>query len=151
MNTSNFADIQEEFIKRVHNDVWCAVTTVNRANRPRSRVLHPIWEGQVGWIATGRDSHKSKHLAENPYISLTYLKDPMNPVYVDCKTEWVDDMAEKQRLWDVFGNTPPPLGYELGQFFGTVDSKGYGLLKLTPWRIELYSLLTQDNKIWREA
>jgi len=149
MQTTNFADIQEEFIERVHNDVWCSVTTINRANRPRSRVLHPIWEGQTGWIATGRQSHKSKHLAENPYISLTYMKDPLNPVYVDCKAEWVDDMAEKQRIWDLFTNTPPPLGYELAQFFGTVDSAGYGLLKLTPWRIELYSLMTQDNKIWR--
>ncbi|MEM9952210.1 MAG: pyridoxamine 5'-phosphate oxidase family protein [Chloroflexota bacterium] len=151
MKTNRFSDIEKEFIQRVHDDVWCSMTTINRANRPRSRVLHPIWEGQIGWIATGRYSHKSKHLAENPYVSLTYMKDPLNPVYVDCKTEWIDDMTEKQRIWDLFSNTPPPLGYNLAQFFGSVDSEGYGLLKLMPWRIELYSLMTQDNKIWHEA
>ena len=74
MKTNNFADIQEEFIERVHNDVWCSVATVNRANRPRSRVLHPIWEGQTGWIATGRQSHKSKHLAENPALLQSSVK-----------------------------------------------------------------------------
>lgn len=151
MDTTNFADIQDEFIERVHNDVWCAVATMNRDNRPRSRVLHPIWEGQVGWIATGRYTLKTKHLAENPYISLTYMKDPLNPVYVDCKAEWLDDMAEKQRIWNLYGSTPPPLGYDLAPFFGAVDSKGYGLLKLTPWRIQLYSLMTNVNKVWHEA
>ena len=26
------------------------------------------------------------------------------------KAEWIDDMAHKQRIWDLFKNAPPPLG-----------------------------------------
>lgn len=148
MDVQAFAEIEAEFIQRAHSAVWCAVTTINSANRPRSRVLHPIWEGQTGWIATGRQSHKAKHLAENPYISLTYMKDPLNPVYVDCKAEWVDDATEKARLWHLFSTTAPPLGYDLAPFFGSLDNPGYGVLKLTPWRIELASL-GGDVKVWR--
>ncbi|MEQ8672493.1 MAG: pyridoxamine 5'-phosphate oxidase family protein [Aggregatilineales bacterium] len=148
MEVKQFEEIEAEFIQRVHSAVWCAVTTINSANRPRSRVLHPIWEGRLGWIATGRQSHKAKHLAENPYISLTYMKDPLNPVYVDCKAEWVDDSTEKVRIWELFGATPPPLGYDLAPFFGSVDNPGYGLLKLSPWRIELSSL-GGEVRVWR--
>jgi len=150
METTDFNEIKDEFIQRAHDAVWCSVATVNRADRPRSRVLHPIWEGQTGWIATGRHTLKTKHLEQNPYVSLTYMKDPLNPVYVDCRTEWIDDKDEKQRIWDLFTTTPEPLGYKLAAFFGSVDNAGYGLLKLIPWRIELYSL-GGASKVWREA
>lgn len=149
MNITNFADIQDEFIEKVHDAVWCAVVTTNAQNRPRSRVLHPIWEGQIGWIATGRQTLKTKHLAHSPYVSLTYMKDPLNPVYVDCMAEWADDEETKQRIWDLFTNTPEPLGYDLSMFFGAVTNPGYGVLKLIPHRIELYSL-GSESKIWRK-
>ena len=148
MDITDFSTIEDEFIQRVHDAVWCNVTTVNTVNRPRSRVLHPIWEGKTGWVATARHSLKTKHLEKNPYISATYMKDPLNPVYVDCKAEWVDDDDEKKRIWNLLSTTPPPLGYDLSVFFGSVDNPGYGLLKLIPWRIELYTL-GGESKVWR--
>ena len=86
MEVTNFSEIEAEFIQRVHSIVWCTVATVDDRQRPRSRILHPMWEGATGWIATHRNSYKSKHLAHNPYISLTYFNpaDVMKPVYVDC-------------------------------------------------------------------
>lgn len=149
MMTATFADIQDEFIEKVHDAVWCAVVTTNSLDRPRSRVLHPIWEGNVGWIATGRQSFKAKHLEHSPYVSVTYMKDPLNPVYVDCVAEWADDDATKQRIWDLFTSTPEPLGYDLSMFFGAVTNPEYGVLKLIPHRIELSSL-GKESKIWRK-
>lgn len=148
MEIKNFIEIEAEFIRRAHEAVWCSAATIDSQNHPRSRVLHPIWEGQTGWIATGRRSHKAKHLAKIPYLSLAYLKDPFNPVYVDCQAEWLDNMSEKQRIWDLYSNTPPPLGYDLTPFFQSVNHPGYGLLRLTPWRIELATLGGQ-SKVWR--
>ena len=54
MEVATFAEIEEEFRKRVGKIVWCTVTTVNRQDRPRSRILHPLWEGSTGWIATSK-------------------------------------------------------------------------------------------------
>ncbi|MFN8374109.1 MAG: hypothetical protein U0694_14685 [Anaerolineae bacterium] len=108
MKILNFADIETEFIQRVHTMVWCNVATIDSQQRPRSRILHPIWEGAVGWICTHRTSFKSKHLAQNPYVSLAYVRELMTPVYVDGKAEWVDDLEVKRRIWDLFKNTPPP-------------------------------------------
>jgi general stress protein 26 len=141
MEVASFAEIEQEFLARVARIVWCTVATVDRQGRPRTRILHPIWEGSTGWIATGRESHKAKHLAENPYVSLSYWDQQHQQIYVDAKAEWVDDAGQKKRLWELYASTPPPLGYDLGMIWrGGLEDPTYGLLKLTPWRIELFAL-----------
>lgn len=150
---AEFKDIEDEFMRRIAKTVWCSVATIDTKGRTRSRILHPIWEGPVGWIATGRDSLKAKHIAANPHVSLTYWDPDHEQVLVDAKAEWVDDESEKQRLWDLFKSTPEPLGYDLANFFESVDNPGYGLMKLTPWRVELWSLQGlasgQPPQVWK--
>ena len=155
MQITNFSDIEAEFIERVHTMVWCSVATVDNQQRPRSRILHPIWEGSTGWIATHPDSYKAAHLARNPYVSLAYIADAMKPVYADCKAEWMHDPAEKVRIWELFKNAPPPVGYDPAQDFVSPESEKYGLLKLTPWRIDLVSFpapsFAEGTKVWRAS
>ena len=47
MRVSAFADIEKDFLARVRQIVWCSVATVDRRGRPRSRILHPLWEGRI--------------------------------------------------------------------------------------------------------
>jgi uncharacterized pyridoxamine 5'-phosphate oxidase family protein len=153
MEVHDFAEIEEEFIQRVHSMVLCNVATVDGRNRPRSRILHPIWEGATGWIGTHRNSHKSGHLARNPYVSLAYIQEAMKPVFVDCSAAWVEDLEQKCRIWDLFKNSPPPLGYDPAVDFIRPDHENFGLLKLTPWRIALVtfpaSSHAEGQRIWR--
>lgn len=156
MNAASFDDIGAEFNARVARIVWCTVSTVDAKGRPRSRILHPIWEGSTGWIATGRNSHKAKHLARNPYVSLSYWDQQHQQIYADCKAEWVDDLAERRRIWDLYKNTPPPLGYDpaiIPVWKDGPESPEFGILKLTPWRIELYAInqmaTGQEPSVWR--
>jgi len=156
VNAASFDDIGAEFNARVARIVWCTVSTVDAKGRPRSRILHPIWEGSTGWIATGRNSHKAKHLARNPYVSLSYWDQQHQQIYADCKAEWVDDLAERRRIWDLYKNTPPPLGYDpaiIPVWKDGPESPEFGILKLTPWRIELYAInqmaTGQEPSVWR--
>ena len=151
METTSFAEIESEFIERVHRMVWCNAATIDTKNRPRSRVLHTIWEGSTGWAATRRHSLKARHLEHNPYVSLAYIADIAKPVYVDCTAQWEDDPASKQRIWEMFGTAPPPLGYDLKMIWESFDSPDYGVLKCTPWRIELFDIANRENprKVWR--
>lgn len=135
-----FAQIENEFIEKVHRMVWCNVATIDTQGRPRSRILHPIWESDTGWIATGRHTLKARHIENNPHVSLAYIADVFKPVYVDCSAEWVDEQGQKERLWNLLKETPQPLGYDPGLFWKGVEDPEYGLLKLTPWRIELAHL-----------
>ena len=91
MEVASFSEIADEFQARVARIVWCTVSTVDTKGRPRSRILHPIWEGSTGYIATSPNSLKAKHLAKNPYVSLSYWDQQHQQVYADCKAEWIGD------------------------------------------------------------
>jgi hypothetical protein len=149
---SSFAEIEQEFIRRAHGMVYCSCATIDTRQRPRSRVLHPIWEGAIGWVATGRGSLKARHLIGHPFVSLAYISDPIRPLYVDCRARWEEDENTKRRIWELFSTTPPPLGYDPSRFWGTPANPAYGLLKLAPWRICVADLLEPQNvKVWREG
>jgi hypothetical protein len=153
MQITNFSEIESEFIQRVHTMVWCSVATIDSQQRPRSRILHPIWEGATGWILTHPTSHKARHLAHSPYVSLAYITDVMKPVYADCTAAWIDDLDQKKRVWELFKTAPEPLGYDPAHDFITPDHEKCGLLKLTPWRIDLVSFpapsFEEGTKVWR--
>ena len=147
MKSVPFAELQSEFEARVNKIVWCNVATVNAQGRPRSRILHPIWEGAIGWITTRPTSYKAADLAKNPYVSLAYVADIAKPVYVDCKAEWIDDLAEKQRVWNLVKNAPAPIGFDPEPIYKSASDPSFGLLKLTPWRLEVYSF-PGDSLVW---
>lgn len=141
MEAATFAEIQAEFLARVNQAVYCNMATIDRQNRPRSRVMHPVWEDATGWIISWPQTLKAKHLAHNPNVSLAYLcHDVHKPVYVECRAEWVTDRAEQQRVWEYYQAVPPPLGFDPEPHYGSIDHHQFGLLKLTPWRVELYGL-----------
>jgi general stress protein 26 len=156
MNVHSFSEIEPEFEARTRRIVWCTAATVDRRGRPRTRILHPIWENTTGWVATGRHSLKERHLAGNPYVSLSYWDAQQQQVYADCKAQWEDSAEEKRRIWELYKSTPPPLGYDPGIIWkGGPDDAGFGLLKLTPWRIEVSSLYDmaagKPPLVWRSG
>jgi hypothetical protein len=153
MEIAEFAEIEDEFTRRVRAMVWCNAATVDSQGRPRSRILHPIWEGSTGWIGTHRNSYKHKNLDRSPYMSLAYITEIMQPVYVDVTAAWETDLEEKRRIWALFKDTPEPVGYDPALDFITYDHENFGLLKLTPWRIALVSFPApshhEGQQIWR--
>lgn len=149
MEVQDPSEIQDEFEKRVRRAVWATVTTVDG-------ILHPIWEGTTAWIATGPNSFKAKHLAKNPYVFVSY-RDPQHElVFAECKAEWAGDPDEKEPVWDLVKSQAEPYGYDPGLFFkaGPRDPS-FGALRLTPWRIELFSIKHMMQgahaTVWRPA
>ena len=117
MEIHDSREIADAFIEQVHTAVWCNVATVDHKGRPCSRVLHPIWEvvadRPVGWIATGRHTLKTKHLAGQLAVSLAYIANPLQPTYAEYIAEWDDSDETRARIWDWFGSEPAPFGYDL--------------------------------------
>jgi general stress protein 26 len=138
---ASFVEIEGEFPACTARIVWATVTTVDAAGRPFSRLLHPIWESAVGWIATGRQTLKTKHLAGSDAVAVAYWDQAHDSLMAQCRAEWCDDLPTKQHVWKLFKRTPPPLGYDPAHFFqGDATHPDFGVLKLTPWRIDLWSL-----------
>jgi hypothetical protein len=62
-----------------------------------------------------------------------------NTVYVDCIATWVDDIAGKHHVWDLFRSTPPPLGWgDLSAYEPEgIEHPLFEPLQLSPWRIQV--------------
>lgn len=149
MEVTRFSEIEQEFTVRVEQMVWCNLATVDSKGRPRSRVLHPVWEATIAWAVSRRDALKGQHITANPYVSLAYVADAFKPVYVEATAQWVDDMDEKRRLWDYIAGKPEPIGFDLNMVFAQgVEDPSYGLLKFTPWRIQL-DQFPAESTVWR--
>ena len=72
----DLATVAPAFVGMAHATVWATVATVDRLARPRTRILHPIWEWDgsalVGWIATRPTPVKRVHIEHSPFLSITY-------------------------------------------------------------------------------
>ena len=153
-DADSFVNIEEKFRAITDRIAWCTVATVDRQGRPRSRILHPVWEGPTGYIATGRHSHKQQHLAQNPFVSLSYWDPQHEQAIIECKTEWSDDDETKRHVWELFKNAPEPVGYDPAMIWQTVENPEYGVLKLTPWRLSVWSMQAmasgEPEEVWRQ-
>lgn len=140
-----------------HRIVWCTVATVDSRGRPRTRILHPIWEWDgealVGWIATGATSPKTKHLARTPEISLTYW----TPNHDTCTAEAVASMHNDDEtrawLWNRFKDAPAPVGYDpaiIPPWAGGPASPAFGAMRVEPTSLSvLPGMDTTKLLAWR--
>jgi len=163
--TTSFSDIAVEFERRAASGVWATVASTNVRGQTRVRVLHPAWEhldsedGPVGWVGTRRHGSLSRHLAVSPFVSVAYLETSLSPMrtvqaYADCRAEFVDDAAQKRRVWDYIASLPEPYGYKPELAWQSVENPEFGLLRLQPWRIELAALdeaAGWAQQVWRAA
>lgn len=64
------SEVAPAFAEMAHRIVWCSAASVDDRRRPRSRIIHPIWQwdGQalLGWIGTSPTPLKRAHLATQP-------------------------------------------------------------------------------------
>jgi hypothetical protein len=148
------------FVEMAHRIVWCSVASVDAAGRPRSRVLHPIWEwndGQlIGWIGTGPTPTKRAHLEASPYLSLNYWDSNQDTCVAECRAEWRFDLEMREQVWDAYKAATPPLGYDpaIIPTWDSPASDSFAVLRLEPWRLRVFPgsvLLAQqgDVLVWQ--
>lgn len=146
-HTADFSELEAEFMKRVERIVWCTLATVDRQDRPRTRIAHPIWQvvdgKPVGYWSTFPQSLKAKHITRNPRVSMTYWDPVHEQIYIDAEADWLESPKDKQRIWDLYKNTPEPLGYDLaawGFWKAGPEGKNFGVLRMKAIRVELFSI-----------
>ena len=160
MNT--YQETAPAFVEMAHRIVWCSAATVDDAGRPRSRILHPIWQWDgvtlVGWIATGPTSTKRAHLAHHPYISLNYWTPSQDTCVAECRATWAFDDETRTRIWNLFANAPAPVGYNpaIVPAWTSPTAPAFAVLRLEPWRLRVFPgsvLMGQGGKVltWRSG
>ena len=149
--------VAAQFIAIAHRVVWCTLATVDRHNRPRSRIVHPVWElsdGSLhGVVATRPTPLKRAHLAHAPHVSCTYW-DPAHDVAVaECAARWLD-AAEREDAWERIARAPAPVGYDPATIWpGGPASPEFAVLGLDPWRVSAASAAAlargERAAVWR--
>jgi hypothetical protein len=138
--------IAPRFVESAHRIVWCTVATVDRQGRPRSRILHPIWEWDRvaldGWIATTPTPLKLAHLSGSPYVSVTYWHPDHDHAIAECRAEWANDDETRTAVWQRFKDGPAPVGYDPGAIgvpgWDSPTSDQFVVLRLEPWRLRVF-------------
>jgi hypothetical protein len=121
--------------------VWCALTTVDEAGRPRNRVVHPVWErtgdGLRGWVTTRRSPVKTAHLASNPHVGCAYVGADHDVAYLDCTARWAS-AEERHHAWALCRALPAPAGFDPATIWPDgPDSAGAEVLCLEPYRVQV--------------
>lgn len=136
--------IAPAFIEMAHSIVWASVATVDANSRPRTRILHPIWEWDgtdlLGWIATVPTPIKKSHLAVHPEVSVSYWTTNHDTCCAECLVEWYVDDETRAAVWDKFATAPEPVGYDpriIPMWQDGPASEQFAVLRLSPYRIRV--------------
>ena len=125
--------------------IWCAVATI-AGNQPRVRMVHPTWDGQVLWFATGPQSPKARQLRTNAHVDIQYQVAPPDFIHVLVRgsAELCTAAADKHHAWAA-------IDYDLTQFGSTgPDDPNFLPVRIRPTRVELSEMFGSVNKqVWR--
>ena len=157
---AELAAVAPAFVEMAHQIVWCSAATVDGKNRPRARVLHPLWqwdgEELVGWIATGPTPTKRAHLDHSAHISCNYWTPAQDTCVAECRATWHFDDETRTRIWNLFKETPAPVGYDPAMIpsWEAATDDSFAALRLDPWRLRVFpgTMLLQgigDVLVWQ--
>lgn len=141
---TSLADIAPAFVATAHRIVWATVATVDTQGRPRSRILHPIWEWDgdelVGWIGTGATPVKQAHLDSTPFASVTYWDPRHDVATAECHAVLLHDDETCIRVWEMLENGPEPVGYDpaIVPVWTEPTAPTFSALRLDPWRLRVF-------------
>ena len=149
------------FVEMAHHIVWCSAATVGKQGRPRSRILHPIWEWDrtrlAGWIGTSPTPTKRTHLNHSPFMSLSYWTTTHDTCVADCRATLAFDDETRIMVWNLFLNGPKPVGYDpaIVPSWKSPTSDTFVAVRLEPWRLRVFPgtvLMGQGGKVltWQE-
>ncbi|MBJ7338636.1 pyridoxamine 5'-phosphate oxidase family protein [Mycolicibacterium sp.] len=137
-------EIAPAFRDMAHSIVWASVATVDRDGRPRTRILHPIWEWDskelFGWIATVPTPLKRAHLDAHPEMAVSYWTPSQDTCSAECAVQWHTDDDTRRLVWDRFANGPEPVGYDpfiIPMWREGPTSDQFAVLRLTPYRLRV--------------
>ena len=127
---------------------WCALAT-ETDGEPRVRMVHPTWEGEILWLATGPETLKAKQMAINPIVDIQYQVAPPDFIHlmIRGRATLISDDAVREHVWNNV------MDYDLAQFWpeGPTDPN-YVAVRIDPDRVELSKMFgTMDKRVWRRG
>ncbi len=141
-------EVAPAFAAMANRLVYCSLATVDSRGRPRSRMVHTLWEWDgtrlLGWVGRLATPLKRAHVARNPYVSCGFWEgmDSYDTCTAECRAELLLDEASRHEGWERFVSAPPPLGYDpatvLPEWSDGPSSPAWGVMRLEPWHLHVF-------------
>jgi hypothetical protein len=145
-------DPLDAFVTVAHRIVWANLATVDRRGRPRSRLVHPVWERHgdalVGLVASRPTPLRRAHVADHPHVSVAYWDPAHETAVAECAARWLP-AGEHEAAWERLRSAPEPAGYDPRIAWPDGPrSADFAVLELTPWRLRTWQP-PQTPVVWR--
>jgi hypothetical protein len=134
----------DAFMETARRIVYCSLATVDTRGRPRSRLVHAVWErtgdGLVGWVGSRSTPMRRAHLERTPFASCFYWG-PLHDVAVaECGAMWIEDGEGRSEAWERLSAAPEPMGYDPAPIWPDgPEGDDFVALRLDPWRVQAKS------------
>ena len=152
---NELTQVAPAFVEMAHRIVWCSAATVDSRGRPRSRVLHPVWQWDgkrlVGWVGTSPTPVKRAHLTASPHMSINYWSPSHDTCVAECRAAWVWDDEGRTMVWNLFLGSPAPVGYNptIVPAWVSPTCEAFAGIRLEAWRLRVAPLGGEVLR-WRE-
>jgi hypothetical protein len=103
-------EVLQSFLATASRIVYATLATTDTSGRPRSRIVHPVWEEDgerlVGWVGSRPSRLKRDGLERSPFASCLYW-DPAHDVAVaECEARWLAP-GERALAWERLAAAEP--------------------------------------------
>ncbi len=137
------SEVLDAFMATAGRVVYASLATVDRRGRPRSRLVHPVWEltgeALVGWVGSRPTPMRSSHLEHSAFVSCHYWDAAHDVAVAECAAAWVPP-GDRRAAWERLAAAPAPMGYDPAPIWPEgPESEGFAALRLDPWRVQVRS------------
>jgi len=136
-------DIQAQILAIAGPAHLAALATLTEDGKPWVRYVIPrADENLTIRVATHVNSRKVSQIHNNPEVHLTCgVSDPRNIdtfLQIQARAEFTTDQDEREFFWDP----------HLGNMFDGPNDPEYGIIRITPYRIEVWKEGCNEPDVW---
>ena len=137
-------DLKGKILQKMNEHTLASFATVTEDGNPWTRYVVVKADDQLNiWFATFKNSRKIRQIVNNPQVHLVLgVTDPQTAVswlQVQGQAEILEDAETKKVVW-----------YDLlGSIFSGPDDPNFVVCKVTPNRIEYYTMNVPKPEIWQ--
>ena len=137
-------NLDEKILQKMNEHTLASFATISDDGKPWTRYVVVKADDQMNiWFATFKNSRKVHQIAKNPDVHLVLgVPDPQTAVswlQVQGRAEILGDVETKNLVW-----------YDLlSSIFSGPDDPNYVACKVTPSRIEYYTMNVPQPEIWQ--
>jgi len=136
-------DIRQRILSIIRPAHLASLATITEDGKPWTRYVIPRADDDLNIrVATRVNSLKVAQIRKNPEVHLTCgVSDPRNVdtfLQIQGQARFTTDRHERESFWDP----------HLENIFDGPDDPGYGVIVITPYRIELWKEGDSEPEVW---